>query len=164
MSFPIVAKPDNKGFGMGEWTVSLTAGVAITKGLIYAIDVSAITVTSITDDSGAEVGHSVNIGTMVAPAVANNTMEGVDTGIFAVALESASSGDKCLFCFRGVCEVQGGDTSAAGSLMAANTSGKAVIATTGTKGIAYILELNSSDNRLHPALFDGVNGFSGGLI
>jgi len=164
MSFPIVAKPDNKGFGMGEWTVSLTAGAAITKGLIYAIDVSAITVTPITDDSGTEVGHSVNIGTMVAPASAGNTLETVDTGIFAVALESASSGDKCLFCFRGVCEVQGGDTSAAGTLMAANTSGKAVLATTATKGIAYMLEANTNDTTLHPVLFDGVNGFSGGLI
>lgn len=164
MSFPIVSSPDNKGFGMGQWVVNLTAGAAITKGLIYAIDVSAITVTSVTDAGGTEVGHSVDIPTMVAPAAAGNTLETVDTGIFAVALESASSGDKCLFMFRGVAQVQGGDTSAKGTLMAANTSGKAVIAGTATKGIAYMLEANTNDTTLHPVLFDGVSGFSGGLI
>ena len=164
MSFPIVSSPDNKGFGMGQWVVSLTAGEAITKGLIYAIDVSAITTTNVTDESGTVVGHSVSIPTMVHPEAANNTLEGVDVGIFAVALESASSGDKCLFMFRGVAEVQGGDTSAAGVLMSANQAGKAVAAAANTKAIAYMLETNTNDTTLHPVLFDGVNVFSGGLI
>lgn len=164
MSFPIVSSPDNKGFGMGQWVVSLTAGEAITKGLIYAIDVSAITVTSVTDDGGTEVGHSVSIPTMVHPEAVGNGLENIDCGIFAVALESASSGDKCLFMFRGIAQVQGGDTAAKGILMAANESGKAVAATSSTKGIAYMLETNTNDTTLHPVLFDGVSGFSGGLI
>ena len=83
-----------------------------------------------------------------------------------MALESASSGDKCLFMFRGIAQVQGGDTAAKGILMAANESGKAVAATSSTKGIAYMLETNTNDTTLHRCTSSSTAsaGSPGGLI
>lgn len=164
MSFPIVAKPDNKGFGMGQWVVSLTAGAAITKGKVYAIDASAISVTDIDDGDGTTVGHSVDIGTMVLPAAAGTTIETLDNGIFAVAMEAASSGDKCLFMFKGIIDANIATASlAVGTILGVATDGQMVAAAAGTKACAYLLEATTGTDQDKPVLFDGVNGFSGGL-
>lgn len=164
MSFPIVAKPDNKGFGMGQWVQRLTAGVAITKGKVYAIDLSAITVTDIDDGDGTTVGHSVDVGTMVLPAAAGTTIESVDNGIFAVAMESASSGDKCLFMFKGVIDANIALSGVAkGSILGVATDGQMVIGTSGLKCVGYLLEATDGTDQDKPVLFDGVNGFTGAV-
>ena len=164
MSFPIVAKPDNKGFGMGQWVVSLTAGAAITKGKVYAIDASAISVTDIDDGDGTTVGHSVDIGTMVLPAVAGTTIETIDNGIFAVAMESASSGDKCLFMFRGIVDANIATSGLAkGDILAVATDGQMVLGAAALKCVGYLLEATTATDQDKPVLFDGVSGFAGGL-
>ena len=156
MSRPIISNPNHKGFDMGEWIVSLTSTAGTTKGLVYAVDITGISVTAL-----AGGGHLVDIPDMVIPASAGDSIESVDTGIFAIALESVGAGEKCQFLFRGITEGTSASGITKGAALGPSTLGKLGDAVAAMKVIGYALEQATAGDQEIAVLFDGVNGFSG---
>jgi len=141
---------------MGDWTVRLTATVATTKNLVYAIDISAASVTAL--DGG---GHVVDIPAVDLPDPAGDGIETTDTGIMAVAMESVSAGESCMFKFRGIVELKSGASFNKGDALQAGTTGKAAAAVAAGKIVGFALETASGADEDIVCLFDGVNGFAG---
>lgn len=156
MSRPIVSNPSHKGFDMGDWTVRLTATVATTKNLVYAIDISAASVTAL--DGG---GHIVDIPAVDLPDPAGDGIETVDTGIMGVAMESVGAGESCMFRFRGIVELKSAASFAKGDALQPAITGKAAAATSTGKIIGFALEQATAADQDIVCMFDGVNGFAG---
>lgn len=156
MARPIVSNPNHKGFDLGDWTVRLTATAGTTKGLVYAIDVSAASVTALTGG-----GHVVDIPAVDLPDAAGDGLETVDTGIMAVAMETVGAGQPCLFKFRGIIEGTSAASFSKGDALQAATTGKVAAATATGKVIGFALEAAGGADAETVMLFDGVNGFAG---
>jgi len=123
-----------QGIGWAQETFVGKASEAITKGLVVECLLSAL---EPDDDQSVAISN------------------GAGFGIYAVALEDIASGKRGLCCLSGKVEVQGGDTSGAGTPLMANSSGK-VVALTGDDVVCLGLNVDVlATSGLQTVLFDG---------
>ena len=123
-----------QGIGWAQETFVGKASEAITKGLIVECLLSAL---EPDDDQTVSISNAAGFG------------------IYGVALEDIASGERGLICLSGKVEVQGGDTSGAGTPLMANSSGK-VVALTGDDVVCLGLNVDVlAATGLQTVLFDG---------
>jgi hypothetical protein len=142
------------GFKYANTDFQMICTPGCSKGDIMAIDVSLLNTRN---------GVEMEVwDTMVVPASADDTAEGVDALIAGVALEDIAAGAKGMFRFRGIVDVRGGATVAKGAAFgcAATKFSAAGADTLKTIGFAITAHTNAAAP-LYRSVFNGIEGFEG---